>query len=108
MNNYIKKVKGKLSIMARDKSCADNRSMNSQNSLIFNELMEGKKLTLASVQGWPIYSNKLATRKSDIQAALNPYGITIQHLTFINMRGAYYFVYYLKETDIKKLLEILS
>lgn len=108
MNNYIKNVKGKFCIMPRDKSCADNRSMNSQNSLIFNELLKGRKLTLARVQGFPIYSNKLATRKSDIQAALDPYEITIQHLTFTNMRGAYYFVYYLEEKDIKKLLEILS
>lgn len=102
--SYIKNIKGKFTIIPRDNlGKAESKSVNSQNSLIFKELMKGHKLNLLAVIRGPIFCSKLATRISDIRAALEPFDIEIKHDNNQGQRGADYFIYYLAASDIAKL-----
>lgn len=108
MNKYIKNIKGQFEILANDNIQGDElRSVNSQNSLIFKELMKGRKLNLTDVMKPPIYSSKLGTRMSDIRAALKTYGIKDKHDSKKGVRNADYFTYFLDKEDIIKIEAII-
>jgi len=107
MINYIKESHGDFKILARDHITeSERKSIESQNSLIFQELMKGRKLKLFDVIVSPIFCSKLGTRISDIRKALAVYGIEIKHTKHKNHRGSYFYIYFLDPKDIKTLEKI--